>query len=279
MKMEVTGPYEGKYRVNHRIQQRSATNWFYVHEINDKQIDSASKALMQRYSRYKYGDIGAIMGFSNELGALVRSLGGIDITDQPDNWVLFTPPYSTVESAVRPLGDRVASAFAIPHIDFRTSPNGDRNAQYAGITDVQARIQAKLSVQVSVPDKEAVRGKKALVVDDMITTGATAAYMDHVLYTNLGLKEVRTVVLIDLTTETPELEEEINRDLISSDDLQELIDILNDSHLPINRHILKSLCGEDRGVLNAIRGNLLPSVLERMQVAEMLYYGRNPGNN
>lgn len=249
-------------------------SWYSLYTIGPNQSDQASLDLMHRYSRYKYGDIREITTFSEELGNEIEALLGKELKiPNRDQWVLFTPPYSTIEPAVYPLGENLAAAFSIPHGDFRTSPDGDRASQYATITDASVRLQAKLSAQPSITNPATVRGKHALVIDDMITTGTTMAYMDRTLRADFGVQKVVAFSLVDLITSTPSSEEYINRFLIHSGNFDELVSILNNLRFRINRHILKSFYGLDKETFEAVKDKLNPSFLAELSWAADRYYG------
>lgn len=244
-----------------------------LYEIDASKGLSPHSDLIRRYSKYKYGDPGEISAFASELEVLIKRVKGVDISKDPNEWVLFTPPYSSVPPAARPLGEKVASAFEIPHIDFMTSPEGDRRNQYAAITDIQSRIEAKLAVKTYVPNPESIAGKRALVIDDMITTGATAAFLELVLKKDYRVADVTTFCIVDLDTPNPGDEEMINRELITSAQTPDVVKILGNLEHPINRHVVKSFYGEDRDFFGMIRSQLPPAVLEEIEAATNKYYG------
>lgn len=252
---------------------RSSFSWSSLYNWTEEKAKGREKELALRYSRYKYGDITEILRFSRELQVFVRALRGQEIQDNAENWVIFTPPYSSVEPAVRSIGVEVAKAFNIPNIDFRAEPTGSRETQYAALPTLEDRLHARLSVQTAISDSVSVEGKNALVIDDLITTGITAEYMNRILSDRYHLSYVIGFLLINLTTENPDFEEEVNRFLIRSGNLEVLISILNDPVTTINRHTLKSLYGKDRDVLGVIAPRLLPSVLDRLEEARYRYFG------
>ena len=247
--------------------------WLSLYRWQDTVVRGTAKEVALRYSRYKYGDSLEISRFSEELRVLIEgSSVGDGIKKNPEKWVVFTPPYSSVEPAVRVVGNTIAKAFNIPHVNFRTEPVGDRKIQYAAMTDFATRMQAKFLAQTAIDDAVAVEGKKALVMDDMVTTGVTATYMNKVLYEKYHLGYVAGFCLIDLVTNDPSTEEFINRFLIVSGDVESLITILSDQNTVLNRHTVKSLYGEDKYVLDAIVPRLLPSVIEKLEQARDKYY-------
>lgn len=253
--------------------RRAEIPWISMHKIDASNGFSAHSDLIRRYSKYKYGDPNEISTFASELGALISQVKGADILKDPHEWVLFTPPYSSVPPAARPLGEKVASTFQVPHIDFMTSPEGDRRNQYAAITDIQSRIEAKLLVKTHVPNPEFIAGKRALVVDDMITTGATAAFLELVLKKDYQVADVTTFCIIDLDTPSPSDEERINRELITSAQTADVVKILGNLDHPVNRHVVKSFYGEDKDFFDMIRNQLPAAVLEEIEVATNRYYG------
>lgn len=250
----------------------TVVGWFALYKWHEAVTTGKAKELALRYSRYKYGDLSEISRFGHELQIFIRGLRGNEIQEDLKRWVIFTPPYSSVEPAVRSIGDEIAKAFNIPHIDLRTVSGGDRRMQYAAITDFAARMRAKFSVQTVMDDSIFVEGKNALVIDDTITTGATAAYMNRVLYEKYLLGHVVGFSLVDFVTEDPSMEEFINRFLIVSGDLDSLVTVLNDPRTIINRHTIKSLYGEDRYVLDAIVPRLLPPAIARLEQTRDRYY-------
>lgn len=253
--------------------RRADIHWISLYQIYGSKGFSTHSNLIRRYSKYKYGDPGEISTFASELGVLISQVKGADILEDPNEWVLFTPPYSSVPPAARPLGEKVASTFEIPHIDFMTSPEGDRRNQYAAITDIQSRIEAKMSVKTYVPDPESIAGKRALVVDDMITTGATAAFLELVLKKDYLVADVTTFCIIDLDTPNPSDEEMINRELVTSAQRLDVVKILGNLEHPVNRHVVKSFYGEDKDFFDMIRGQLPTAVLEEIEAATDKYYG------
>lgn len=246
--------------------------WLSLYRWHEEVVKGRAKELALGYSRYKYGDFSEISRFSDELQIFITDSKGKEIQEAPKNWVVVTPPFSTVEPAVKRIGDEIAGTFNIPHADFRTGSAGDRDTQYAAITDLQLRTQAKFSVQTVMNNSVLVEGKKTLVIDDMVTTGATAAYMNRVLYENYHVESVAGFCLIDLVTEDPAREEFINRFLIVSGDIESLVTVLNNPRTTFNRHTVKSLYGGDRYILDAITPRLLPSVVERLEQTRDTYY-------
>lgn len=245
--------------------------WISLYNWQEEMRKGQVSGLAIKYSKYKYGDFSEVSRFNQELEVLIRDVKGKEIENNPNDWVIFTPPYSSVEPASRALGNGIARMFNIPHIDFRAE-RGDRQVSYASINDLRMRLQARLAVQTAILNPVAVDGKKALVIDDMMTTGITAVYMEKVLLERYNLGYVFGFCLIDLATENPGYEETINRLLVSSGDLETLIFILNDPRTSINRHTLKSLYGEDKGVLDFIIPRLLSSVVERLEEARDKYF-------
>ncbi len=250
----------------------TAVGWFSLYKWHEAVATGTAKELALRYSRYKYGDFSEISRFSHELEIFIRDVKGSEIQKNPEEWVIFTPPYSSVEPSVRSVGNEIAKVFNIPHVDFRTEATGDRKTQYAVIADSEARMQAKLSAKTVIDDAVSVEGKKALVIDDMVTTGITVAYMNRILYEKYHLGYVAGFGLIDFVTNDPAKEEFINRFLIVSGDIESLVAILNDQRTMFNRHTIKSLYGEDRYVLDAIAPRLLPTVIEKLEQARDKYY-------
>lgn len=206
---------------------RGSSDWPSLYNWAEEKVKGREKELALRYSRYKYGDITEILLFSRELQVLIETLRGHEIQDNAQNWVIFTPPYSSVEPAVRPVGVEIAKAFNIPNIDFRAEPTASRDNQYAAIPTLEERLHARLSVQTSISDSVSVEGKNAIVIDDLITTGITAEYMRKILSERYHLSYVTGFFIIDLTVERPDFEEEVNRFLIRTGNLEVLISILN----------------------------------------------------
>lgn len=255
------------------LDTRGSFSWPSLYSWTEEKAKGREEELALRYSRYKYGDTAEILRFSRELQVLIGALRGQEIQDNAENWVIFTPPYSSVEPAVRSIGVEVAKAFNIPCIDFRAEPTGDRETQYAALPTLEDRLQARLSVQTAISDSVSVKGKNALVIDDLITTGITAKYMNRILSDRYNLSYVTGFFLVDLTTENPDFEDEVNRFLIRSGNLEVLISILNDPATIINRHTLKSLYGGDKEVLGIVAPRLLPSVLDRLEEVRNTYFG------
>lgn len=245
--------------------------WISLYNWQEEARKGQADRLALRYSKYKYGDFSEVSRFNQELEVLIRNVKGREIENNPNDWVIFTPPYSSVEPASRVLGNGIARMFNIPHVDLRAE-RGDRHVPYASINDPRMRLQARLAVKTTIPDSVAVEGKKALAIDDIMTTGITAVYMEKVLLERYNLGYVFGFCLIDLATEDPGDEETINRSLISSGELETLIFILNDPRTSINRHALKSLYGEDKGVLDTITPRLLHSVVEKLEGARDKYF-------
>lgn len=242
--------------------------WYFTYTINASKGLSPYAHLIQRYSRYKYGDRTEIANFSTELSWLIQDSHP---TINSQEWVVFTPPFSTLPPAAHPLGEKIAAEFGLIHVDFRTTAEGDRKTQYAAISTLQDRVRAKFAVPTRVSDPDLVRERKALIIDDMITTGATASYLEQVLQTRHGALGAATFAMIDLVTPFPKMEEDINRSLATAQDTRELVEILNQGN-PINRHIVKSLYGDDSPVFDAIRPRIETPVLYAINQAAEQYY-------
>lgn len=247
--------------------------WPSLYNWAEERNKGKEHELALRYSKYKYGDYTEICRFSHELETLIRHSTRQEIQDNA-NWVVFTPPYSSVEPAVRLVGVEIAKAFNIPFIDFRADPAADREAQYAALPTLEARLQARLSVKTTISDAISVEGKHALVIDDLIATGVTAEYMRRVLLREHHLGCVTGFSFINLAGESPDSEERVNRFLILSGNLETLISILSDPLNIINRHVLKSLYGEDRGLLDANGHRFSPSVMGKLEEARDKYFGQ-----
>ncbi len=248
-------------------------SWHSLFVINQNQLDEAARELMQRYSRYKYGFHADIHRFSFELRTLIQKEIPKELLANTEQWIVFTPPYSSVElePSARAIGNEIAKALNLPHIDFRTEQEEARQVSYMSIKDPGMRVQAREGIQAAITDSIPVEGKSALVIDDMVTTGATAAFMNRILYEQYHLSYVAGFCLINLVTVDPTFEQYINRFIVNSGDFDTLIAILNDARTTVNRHTLKSLYGEHRYVLNAIAPRLLPAVIEKLEKARAKY--------
>lgn len=253
-------------------QRKTNLGWISLYSWEDEMKKGQANELALRYSRYKYGDFSAVSQFSKELAILIDQLKGNEIKDNPGDWVVFTPPYSFLEPTSRVLGDNLARAFNIPHIDFRAIQAGNRKVLNPSIKDPHIRLQTGLAVQTTIPDSPSVEGRRGLVIDDMMTTGITAAYMEKVLLERYDLGYVFGFCLINLATKDSGYEETINELLVSSGDLGTLISILNDPRTQINRYTLNSLYGEDKGVLDSIASRLSPLVVKKLEEARDKYY-------
>ena len=247
--------------------------WRSLFSIHRDTLDTATRELMKRYSSYKFGSYPETQRFTFELRILVQTaLRGESLTDSA-HWIVFSPPYNSneLEPSARAIGDAIARGFNLPHIDFRTEQEEARQVSYAAIADPGMRAQARDAIQTTVNDPLSLAGQYALIIDDMVTTGATAAFMERTLYNRYHLKQVAGFCLINLLTDDPTFEQYVNGFIVGSGDFDTLISILNDPRTTINRHALKSLYADRRHVLNAIAPRLLRAVIDKIEKARATY--------
>lgn len=224
----------------------------------------ANLAIIRQYSRYKYGDADILAIYADLLSRKLRD--DISLTDT----FIVTPPYSTLISSVIPLAASVAQKLGIPHAELRTVGSTDKFVAYSSLKTQKERHAAKSNVEVIMRESEKYRTMKAILFDDMETTGATFDQMEEAI-NKYSIPIVGTYSVAILDTADPAREEWVNTFSLNYEK-DVLIKILNSSDLVVNRHTLKSLVNLPVAIRLTIMKSLKPQTIDKLQKAMGIYY-------
>lgn len=262
-------------RVSDNVEQRELglKEWITLYYLREDDLHKEDQEpLLRRYSSYKYGSALDIQFFAEKLTERVHVACFGSTEKSLDNWVIVTPPYSSIKPAVHPLARIVADELGVSQVDLHTKQHGDTTVPYARISTMEERLRARTVVETYIDEETAVAGKQVIVIDDMITTGSTVSYLSDILLQQYKAAHVAVFAVISFETQNPFLEEWINTYLIRMQDIASLVLILNQPETNINRHTVKSIFLEEEGVFNAVIGQLSHSTLKKLVGAATEYY-------
>lgn len=224
----------------------------------------ANLAAIRQYSRYKYGDIDALAVYADLFSK--KLIDDISLSGT----FIVTPPYSTLMSSVIPLAESVAQKIGIPHVELRTKGSSDKFLTYASLKTQEERGTAKNSAKVVMKESEKHTATKAILFDDMETTGSTFDQMEKAMNKySIPVVGAYTVAILDTTD--PAREEWVNTFTLNYE-REILVRILNSPNTLVNRHTLKSIINLPDIIRFALMKNLAPQTIDKLHKAMEVYF-------
>jgi adenine/guanine phosphoribosyltransferase-like PRPP-binding protein len=227
-------------------------------------VNPRNLALIRAFSRMKYGDPEATAHFAEQLSKKLKEEVRLGDT------FIVTPPYSRLFSSVVSLAIATTQKLGIGRGELRTRGEVGRNVVYASIRTQEERDAARNSVDVYLQDDGLFRNLRAILLDDIETTGATFEQMKTVVGSySIPIAGTYSVAVLD--TSDPAREEWVNTFLLDNDPRM-LIQILNSPLTTINRHTLKSIMNLSEEARAALMRHFTQEALDKFNQARMLYY-------
>jgi len=227
----------------------------FLYEISDLNINEPDiRQLILLYSKYKFGCRTTISLFSEQLARLIIKQLGLDFESNKDKWVVVTSQFNEMPSSSHAVSIEVAKLLGISFVTPRVTRKDDQAVSYAGLSTIEERLESRQRVGVyfNERDSEILKGRKAIVIDDLINSGATVQNIRNILKENHAVNTVYIFSVISLKSENLSLESIMNNDLIKKEEMTAVISILSDPNTAINRTSLKSLFNLDFDIFEKI---------------------------
>jgi len=245
-------------------------------EITEGDKTETARKLYLRYSECKFGAAEQIEYFADLLAQEIRKRYGEAIRRNPDDWLVVTTTDSPpLISTAALLGRSVAEKIGVRPVDLQVHwPEG--RTRYTALSTVQDRraLWGEIihSIHLNV-DVAAVRGRKILFIDDMITTGTTIETLSQFLSSRCGVESIKLFTIFSLKDGSPAFESYLGSYLIRKGEFDLLAGILNQADAVITRHAVKTLFDEQDPVFNAVLSSLSTAALNKLREAAVAYYG------
>lgn len=222
-----------------------------------------------RYSLYKHGSSSATRWMAaHVLRLLVTLRYRIDAT-QSDRWLVVSPPYSTTASSATSLAMLIARALNVPHVALRSS-RVPFSPRYTCLSARRDRLVARAQSLTPVP--EVIYGKHVIIIDDALTTGATAAWMMKHLE---AATSVHMCYALDLRGCDPAFESFLDSFVVHSRSWTALNRVLASSTNTLSRSVLRTFFWLHENVFLDLVANLSCRALERVHKVAVSAYGDN----
>ncbi len=222
------------------------------------------------YSTYKLGDQMMSRVFANELVTIINKNHGQDIVQNPTEWAVITPQYSSIPPSILTVSGNVAQSLKTPLIHGRTTVKGSRVVIYAQLHEAELRMANKLKSPIII-DPDSVYRKNILFIDDLSVTKTTISYITERLLQQYSAREVFNYLIVDLKTPNPEREEWINTFLLRTDP-PKVTAILNAPYTVINRKTITSIMAAENSIFTSIINSLDQLALQKYYDAVLTYY-------
>jgi len=229
------------------------------------------RIFLRRFSMFKYGAAAEIEQFANELVERIIASIGEEIARQPSDWVVVSPPYSTIPHVMTPLAERVASRLGVAFVPLKT-PRQPHAPLYPAMPTVAARLAARQTRPLIVETPEQVRNRRVLLIDDAFFTGVTSAYLRQALVHTYHARTVETYTVVRFRATPPEREEWVNTFLVrETDGLQVLQSLADDPQTVLTPNLFRTMWRRS-DILDALLMHSSPSALRRLlRTAEVAY--------
>lgn len=223
---------------------------------------------LMSYSLYKHGSYSAMQWMAVQMLRLLAPMRERIAACRSTSCIVVSPPYSTIPSSATYLAMLVARELHVPHVALRSS-RVPLSARYTCLSDRRDRLSARKQCVMSVPP--VIRGKHILIVDDALTTGATASW----LVQRLGVAaSVSMCYAIDLRDCDPAFEAFVDAFLVHSRSWQVLNRVLSSSTTAWTRTVLRTFFWQHEGGFRDLLAKVSRKALQRLHVVAVSAYGR-----
>ncbi len=243
-----------------------------LYKLSETANDTPSKALMYRFSEYKYGAPNAIHFFGKRLAEAIRASHGEGIAKDPDAWVVVSPPYMSIPSPSQALADYLAKELKIQRVRLHLIQTAKPVMNYSALESISAREAATQSQEFFVKRPEKLLGRNILLMDDVINTGVTLRATAARLKSEYRVSDIFFFGIVSLETSKPHLEEWANSLLLRTGRLNHIIGIFNDPETIINKYAVDRILKEREEIQRAIISGLSEEGLTKFYDAVERYY-------
>jgi predicted amidophosphoribosyltransferase len=208
-------------------------SYIALHEIDDFILGGSDDEIDQfisLYSMYKFGSRDAIAYFARELvKKIVKSIGSHIETHRSD-WVVVTSQFNNMPSASHSVSIEVAKLLCLPFITPQVKQKDAQDVSYASLTQKEQRLVSRRSVGVFLDKRDAqlVKGKKVLLIDDLINSGATVDNLVDILKKDYEVSHINIFVIVRLKSNDLSLESKMNTHMLRTNQVDAIVSILSD---------------------------------------------------
>ncbi len=245
-----------------------------LYKLDEASDDTPSRMLMFRFSEYKYGASRAIHFFVKRLASVIRASHGEAIAEDPNAWMVVSPPYMSIPSPSQALANNLAKELGLPRIRLHLFQTTKPVMSYSALESKSAREQAIESQDFFVKRPEKLSGKKIILVDDVINTGVTLQATAARLKSQYRVSDIFFFGIVSLETSKPHLEEWANSLLLRTGRLNHIVGIFNDPETVINKYAVARILAESEEIQRAIISGLSEEALSKFyEAVEHFYFG------
>ncbi len=264
---------------SHRIVERRLSDELLVYTVEELGADIQghdAQQIIRRYSQYKFGSPILVEHYGERIAEMIGRRLGPNLIAHPENYVIVTPPYTSLVPAVQALGDCVAAELGVTRVVLRAHPSVAIVADYSGLRSQQEREDANEAIEFDVENNYDLRGKRVVFLDDMINTGTTLLSNSRKLKEKYGVVDITAFGILSLRNENLHLESWINANIMLSRDVEALASILNHPRAVVNKFALRNILHTDPAVLEGVVSRLSDNGLARLVWSAHRYYQDAP---
>jgi predicted amidophosphoribosyltransferase len=246
----------------------------YLHTVLERRMgDAETKAIMRRYSAYKYGSAREIAAFAAEFVSAIQKHVSSSHMSQ---CVVVTPPFrfSGLPSSVVPVAEKVAGALGIEYVKGYTEGDDELAVgRYTGIGNLEARLADRKKTKTRFLTADGgLHGKHVILIDDIFVTGSTLINLCHNLRQE-GVTSISPFVIAYLESQSPTFEEVVNTDILA--DVPAFLRELNHPDLIVNRRTFKTVyLLPDADFSMVVDGLAVPSLDKLIAAGDLYVRGR-----
>ena len=190
-----------------------------------------------RYSRFKLGDNNAIEDFARQIFARISEEVGVQISTNPEDWVLVGGPFLEPKNCIYYLCDILVNELGITRVTI----NRKRYKGPALYSQSSLDVKRKISQETLYFDGSvSVKGKNVIFVDDCLASGGIYGRSRGLLLEN-GAKSVRAYIITRINNPVVYPEIDLDRTVVTEGGVEEILNILKGSRNVITSRLITVL--------------------------------------
>jgi len=201
------------------------------------EVESMSREEKIRYSRFKLGDNNAIEDFARQIFARISEEVGVQISTNPEDWVLVGGPFLEPKNCIYYLCDILVNELGITRVTI----NRKRYKGPALYSQSSLDVKRKISQETLYFDGSvSVKGKNVIFVDDCLASGGIYGRSRGLLLEN-GAKSVRAYIITRINNPVVYPEIDLDRTVVTEGGVEEILNILKGSRNVITSRLITVL--------------------------------------
>lgn len=236
-----------------------------LHRITDRNYEACTD-LIRRYSAFKCGDAEAGAFFGRRLAWKIISAYGREIVADRSSWAVIPTPRLSILRAANHLSRSVADTLGLEYLDLHLVSSSQDTGNYSKLSAEQ-RLSGRRRFDLRIDNIESLAGRRLLLIDDCVTTGATMKLTGESLKSQFAPAFIAPFSLLRLATESPTREHDVNTAWLKICGPKDLAALLNQTDSVATKYIVEHIFGLEEPEFAALTRLLKPAGLAKLRDA------------